>query len=198
MNFLLVECDKGSEFAGPTKTKLVISGCKYYLMLSWAVFFIHITQSEYIVYFVCTLMMFCPNEEWLRDQVYTVLFWIFRLEQSRLNLWGREKELAKSGEFKDNELQRAKTFYEEANDQLLKAIKSKNLNEATVAQGLLEVAKTKMEDVIEQSRQCSSKRSQLDKNKKRLLEGYSKHLYSKRKKCHWMLRTRSLLIYCNH
>ena len=104
-----------------------------------------------------------------------------KLEQSRLNLCEREKELAKSEEFKDNELQRAKTLYEEANDRLLKAIKSKNLNEATVAQGLLEVAKKKMEDVIEQSRQCSSKRSQLDKNKKRLLEGYSKHL---KKKCH--------------
>ena len=107
-----------------------------------------------------------------------------KLEQSRLNLCEREKELAKSEEFKDNELQRAKTLYEEANDRLLKAIKSKNLNEATVAPGLLEVAKKKMDDVIEQSRQSSSKRSQLDKNKKRPLQGYSKHLSSKKKKCH--------------
>ena len=62
MNFLLVECDKGSEFGGPTKTKLVISEYKYYLMLSWAVFFIQITQSKYIVYFVYTLiMMFLPQ-----------------------------------------------------------------------------------------------------------------------------------------
>ena len=66
----------------------------------------------------------------------------------------REKEQAESEEFKDNELQRAKT------------LKNKNLNEATVAQGLLEVFEKKMEDVIEQSRQSSRKRSQLEKNKK--------------------------------
>ena len=55
---------------------------------------------------------------------------------------------------------------------MLQTIKNKNFNEATVAQGLLEVAKKKMEDVMEQGRQCSSKRYQLEKNKKRLLEGY--------------------------
>ena len=104
-----------------------------------------------------------------------------KLEQSRLNLCEREKELAKSEEFKDNELQRAKTLYEEANDRLLKAIKSKNLNEATVAQGLLEVAKKKMEDVIEQSRQCSSKRFQLDKNKKTLARIFQTSVFQEEK-----------------
>ena len=107
-----------------------------------------------------------------------------KLEQSRRNLCVREKELQKSEELKESELQRAKTLYEEANDILLKAIRNKNFNEVTVAQGLLEVAKKKMDDVMEQSRQCSSKRSQLIKNKKRLLEGYSKHLSSKKKKSH--------------
>ena len=105
-----------------------------------------------------------------------------KLEQSRRNLYVREKELEKSEELKESELQRAKTLYEEANDRLLKAIKNKNFNEVTVAQGLLEVAKKKMDDVMEQSRQCSSKRSQLTKNKKRLLEGYSKYLFSNKKK----------------
>jgi len=107
-----------------------------------------------------------------------------KLEQSRRNLCVREKELEKSEELKESELQRAKTLYEEANDRLLKALKNKNFNEVTVAQGLLEVAKKKMDDVMEQSRQCSSKRSQLTKNKKRLLEGYSKHLSFKKKKSH--------------
>ena len=107
-----------------------------------------------------------------------------KLEQSRRNLCVRGKELEKSEELKESELQRAKTLYEEANDRLLKAIKNKNFNEVTVAQGLLKVAKKKMDDVMEQSRQCSSKRSQLTKNKKRLLEGYSKHLSSKKKKSH--------------
>lgn len=105
-----------------------------------------------------------------------------KLEQSRRNLCVREEELEKLEELKESELQRAKTLYEEANDRLLKAIKNNNFNEVTVAQRLLEVAKKKMDDVMEQSRQCSSKRSQLTKNKKRLLEGYSKHLSSKKKK----------------
>lgn len=104
------------------------------------------------------------------------------MEQSRRNSCVREKELEKSEELKKSELQRAKTLCEEANDRLLKAIKNKNFNGVTVAQGLPEVAKKKMEDVMEQSRQCSSKRSQLIKNKKRLLEGYSNHLSSKKKK----------------
>lgn len=49
-------------------------------------------------------------------------------------------------------MKRAKTLYEEAKDKLLQAINNKNVNEATVAQGLIEVAKKKMEDVMEQSR----------------------------------------------
>ena len=106
-----------------------------------------------------------------------------KLEQSRRNLYVREEELEKSEELKESELQKKKHF-------MKKAIKNKNFNEVTVAQGLLEVAKKKMDDVMEQSRQCSSKRSQLTKNKKRLLEGYSKHVSSKKKKSHWMLRTR--------
>ena len=89
------------------------------------------------------------------------------MEQSRRNLCVREKELEKSEELKESELQRAKTLYEEAKDRLLKAVKNKNFNEVTVAQGLLEVAKKKMDDVMKQSKQCSSKRSQLTKNKKK-------------------------------
>ena len=60
-----------------------------------------------------------------------------KLEQSRRNLCVREKEIEKSEELKESELQRAKTLYEEANDRLLKAIKNNDFNEVTVAQGLL-------------------------------------------------------------
>lgn len=94
----------------------------------------------------------------------------------------REKELKKSEEQKESELQTAKALYEEANDRLSEAIKNRNLNEAVVAQGLLEVAKKKMELVVEQSEKCSSKRTELDKNKKRLLEGYSKQVSAKKRK----------------
>ena len=63
-------------------------------------------------------------------------------------------------EQKDIEWQRAKTLYEEANERLRKAIQIMNLNEAAVAQGLLEVAE-KMENAMDQSKQCSNKRTGL-------------------------------------
>ena len=57
-------------------------------------------------------------------------------------------------------------LYDEAKDRLSNAIKNKNFNQATVAQGLLEVAEKKMEHAMEQTRMCSSKRTQLDTTKK--------------------------------
>ena len=94
----------------------------------------------------------------------------------------REKELTKAEKQKDSELHIAKTLYEEANEQLSQAIKDENFNEAAIAQGLLEVAKQKLEHSVEQTEDCSNKRVELDKNKKRLLEDYSKHLSTKRRK----------------
>ena len=69
-----------------------------------------------------------------------------KLEQRRLNLLETKKELLKSEKLKDSELQTAKTLYEEANERLAQAIRNMNLNDTAVAQGLLEVAKTKMEN----------------------------------------------------
>ena len=60
----------------------------------------------------------------------------------------------------------AKTLYEEANERLAQAIQNKNFNEADVAQGFLEVAKKKMENAMDQSKQCSNERTELDKSKK--------------------------------
>ena len=72
-------------------------------------------------------------------------------------------------------------LYEEVNVRLSDAIMNKNFSEAAIAQGLLEVAKKKMDNVLEQSTKCSSKRTELDKNKKRLLEDYSKQVSQKKK-----------------
>ena len=105
-----------------------------------------------------------------------------KLEQRRLNLPETEKELMKSEKEKDSELQTAKTLYKEAYERLVQAIQNKNFNEAVVAQGLLEVAKKKMENAMDQSKLCSNKRTELDKSKKRLLEGYSKHVSTKKRK----------------
>ena len=80
-----------------------------------------------------------------------------KLEQRRLNLSETEKELMKSEKQKDSELQTAKTLYEEANERLTQAIQNKNFNEAAVAQGLLEVAKKKMENAMDQSKLCSKR-----------------------------------------
>lgn len=104
------------------------------------------------------------------------------MEKGRLNLSDREKELTKAEKQKDSELHIAKTLYEEANERLSQAIKDKNFNEAAIAQGLLEVAKQKLEHAVEQTKECSNKRVELDKNKKRLLEDYSKHLSTKKRK----------------
>ena len=65
---------------------------------------------------------------------------------------------------KDSERQTAKTLHEEANERLAQAIQNMNFNEAAVAQGLLEVAERKMENAMDQSKQCSNKKTELDKS----------------------------------
>ena len=59
----------------------------------------------------------------------------------------------------------AKTLYEETNERLAQAIQNKNFNEADVAQGFLEVARKKMENAMDQSKQGSNERTELDKSK---------------------------------
>ena len=105
-----------------------------------------------------------------------------KLEKSRANLAETEQKLMKSEKHKESELQAVKILYDEAKDRLSEAIKNKNFNRAPVAQGLLEVAEKKME----QTRMCSSKRTQLDTNKKRLLEDYSKHVSAKMQLISWI------------
>jgi len=89
-----------------------------------------------------------------------------KLEKGRLNLSDREKELMKAEKQKDSELHITKTLYEEANERLSQAIKDKNFNEAAIAQEVLEVAKQKLKHAVEQTKECSNKRVELDKNKK--------------------------------
>ena len=74
------------------------------------------------------------------------------------------KELMKSEKQKDSEWQTGKTLYEEANERLAQAIQNMNFNEAAVVQGLLEVVEKKMENAMDQSKQCSNKRSELDES----------------------------------
>ena len=83
-----------------------------------------------------------------------------KLEQRRLNLFETMKELMKPEKQKESKRQAAKTLCEEANEKLMHAIQHMNLNEAAVAQGLLEVAE-KMENAIDQSKQCLNKRTGL-------------------------------------
>ena len=89
-----------------------------------------------------------------------------KLEKGRLNLSDREKELTKAEKQKDSELHIAKTLYKEANERLSQAIKDKNFNKAAIAQGLLKVAKQKLEYAVEQTKECSNKRVELGKNKR--------------------------------
>jgi len=77
-------------------------------------------------------------------------------------VWQRER-IDEAEKQKDSELHIAKTLYEEVNERLSQAIKDKNFNEAAIAQGLLEVAKQKLEHAVEQTKECSNKRVELDK-----------------------------------
>ena len=73
---------------------------------------------------------------------------------------------------KYSNLQTTKALYEDANGRFRQAIKNKNFNEKAVAQGPLEAVKIKMEmQIMDKSKQCSNKRNELVKTKKRLLEG---------------------------
>ena len=69
-------------------------------------------------------------------------------------------------EQKDSEWQTVKTLYEEANERLMQAIQNMNFNQAAVnvVQGLIEVAEKKMENAMDQSKQCLIKRTELDKS----------------------------------
>ena len=88
----------------------------------------------------------------------------------------------KSEKQKDSELQIAKTQYKEANERLAQEIHNKNFSEVAVAQELLEVAKRKMENGMNQSKQCSHKKTELDKRKTTLLEDCYKHVSTKKRK----------------
>ena len=82
----------------------------------------------------------------------------------------------KSEMHKESELQATKVLYDEDKDRLSGGIKNKNFNS-----GLLEVAEKKMKYVMEQTQTCSSKRTQLDKDKK-TVEDYTKHVSAKKGK----------------
>ena len=51
-----------------------------------------------------------------------------------------------------SEKQKDSALYEEANERLMQAIKNKNFSEAAEGQGLLEVAKKKMENAMDQNK----------------------------------------------
>lgn len=104
-----------------------------------------------------------------------------RLEINRKNLDEKQKNLLTSEKKKGSELQAAKSLYAEAKERLSGALKAGNLNEATVAQGLLEIAEKKLDSVIQQEVHCASQWQELTKGQKRLVEDYS-HLSGKKKK----------------
>ena len=95
-----------------------------------------------------------------------------KLEQSRLNLFETEKELIKSEIKKSIRTVSckltAKTLYEETKERLAQAIQNKNVIEADVAHVALEVAKKKMENAMDQSKQGSNETTELDKSKKKV------------------------------
>ena len=105
-----------------------------------------------------------------------------KLEKSRANLAETEQKLMKSEKHKESELQAVKILYDEAKDRLSEAIKNKNFNQATVAQGVLEVAEKKMEHMRWNKPECAQVKEHNWTQTKKDLEDYSKHVSAKKSK----------------
>ena len=73
----------------------------------------------------------------------------------------------KSEKHKESELQAVQILYDQAKDRLRSNQEQKLQSGYCSYCWLLEVAEKKMEHAMEQTRMCSSKRTQLDTNKKR-------------------------------
>lgn len=84
-----------------------------------------------------------------------------------------ERTLAEEDKKLGNDLKASEKLFEEANTRLKKAIKDKNFDEAGVAQGLIEVAKNKMNDIRHEMDKNRKNKAELDSKRKKLLENVS-------------------------
>lgn len=105
-----------------------------------------------------------------------------KLEEEKASIADKEKKLVKSDEESKDNLRRAETLFSEANSRLAKSIKNKDFDEAAVAQGLLDVAKNKMEECRKSLDECADKRKALDSRKRKIIDDLSRAAGIKRKK----------------
>lgn len=105
-----------------------------------------------------------------------------QFEDKKRKLVDREKTLAEDDRRMADDMRLAEKLFEEANSRLKKALKDKNLDEAGIAQGLLDVAKNKMNATRQQMEKNRKERTELGMKRSRMLEDISHCLQKKQKK----------------
>lgn len=90
------------------------------------------------------------------------------MQEKDSQLQQREKEL-------EDELKSAESLFSEANKRLASALKGKDYSEASIAQGLLEIANEKLSKAAENLRSCRQHRKNSGSRKHKLLDAAIVH-----------------------
>ena len=96
-----------------------------------------------------------------------------KFETEKKSLQDKERTFADEDKTLANDLKASEKLFEEANTRLKKAIKDKNFDEAGIAQGLIEVAKNKMNGIRHEMDKNRKNKAELDSKRKKLLENVS-------------------------
>ena len=103
-----------------------------------------------------------------------------KMEKSRKKLAEKEEQLRNQKIRRKVSFKLQKALYEEGSERLSETLRNRNFSDAAVASGLLGVAKKRMDSAMEQANSCFSKQKLLESTRKRILDGYSKQIASKK------------------
>lgn len=103
------------------------------------------------------------------------------LESRKRSLSEKECNIAKEQATQEEELRTAERLFLEANKRLQDAIKEKNMSEMTVVQGLLDVAKVKMEAARKKLEECRKEKEVVDSKRKMVMDRIVSSLRTKNK-----------------
>ena len=70
----------------------------------------------------------------------------------------------------------AEKLLKEANEKLIKAIKNKNFEDASVAQAMIEAAQKRMQDTNERLKKCLKEREEISSKRRKVMDEHSKKL----------------------
>jgi hypothetical protein len=101
---------------------------------------------------------------------------INELDQKKRKLLDKEKVVIDKQKKHEKALKTAEDLYNEANKRLVVAIGNRNMDEVSVVQGLMEVAKKKTEEARSQLEKCRKEKEAIDAKRRKVLDNYSKTL----------------------